>query len=409
MERKSSILTVGLLCLLCASAAADTAKLDLSAPSWAKWRGPNGNGIVADAAWNPKALDSAKPVWQIKLGKGYSSICVVGGYLYTVAMKDYSNEALYCLDAKNGKEVWSFSYPSSYIEYPGGRTMPVFENGRIYILSLNGQAYCLDASTGKQIWTTDLEEKANATRPQWGFTGSALIEGDLVVFNVCKSGVALKKADGSLVWKSGSTASGYATPVPFNFGGRRLLAVFCSSSLTVVEAATGKEVASAPWVTGYDVNAGDPVIVGDTIFVATNYGTGCALFKLSGNSLTKVWENPSVLCHFSSAVYLDGYYYCSGASVGGRGPFFCLNAKDGKAAWQENLGVASVIAVGSTLLITTETGDLIAAEATPKAFTQIARAQRIVPRLCWTAPVFAGGRIYLRSDKSDLLCLDASK
>jgi outer membrane protein assembly factor BamB len=409
MKKTPIFIAFVMVCLVCITAAAETAKLDSAAPSWSKWRGPYGNGTLAETAWNPKAIGTVKPLWQVKVGQGYSSICVAGGYLFTVGQKTPQEETLVCLKAENGKQVWSFTYPANYIEYQGSRAMPVLENGRLYIMSLLGRAFCLDAATGKTIWDTDIAGKTGASKPQWAFTSSALIEGNLAVFNICKSGVALNKETGAIVWKSGTTAAGYATPVPFDFQGKRYLAVFGSKTLTVVEASTGKEFASAPWETAYDVNAGDPVIVEDRIFVATNYGTGCALFKLGNKSLTKVWENERVLCHFSSAVYLDGCYYCSGASVGGYGgPFFCLNAKDGRVMWQEDLGVASVMAVGKKLLITTETGDLIAAEATPKAFTQIARAERIVPRLCWTAPVFAGGRIYLRSDKGDLICLDVS-
>jgi len=407
--RKTSMLIAAMILIVCAAGSAETAALDPSAPSWPRWRGPNGNGKIAEAAWNPKEIETAKPLWKVNVGKGYSSICAAGGYLFTVGQKSYSEETLVCLKAADGREVWSFSYPSRYIEYQGGRGMPVFENGRLYLQSILGHAYCLDASTGKVIWDTDMAGKTGAFSPSWGFTSSALLEGDLAVFNMGKSGVALNKDNGSLVWKSGTATAGYATPVPLDFQGKRYLAVFGSSALTVVEALTGKEFATAPWRTSYDVNAGDPLVIGDSIFIATNYSTGSAMYKLGNNSLTQLWKNGSVLCHFSSAVYLDGYIYSSGASVGGgSGPFFCLNAKDGSVAWKENLGVASLIAVGSRLLITTETGDLIAVEATPKAFTQIARAERIVPRLCWTAPVFAGGKIYLRSDKGDVICLDVS-
>jgi outer membrane protein assembly factor BamB len=409
-KRYLTLAVAAALCLIGRAASAQSANLDPSAPSWLTWRGPDRNGVIADAAWNPKAVANPKVVWKAKVGAGYSSVCIVGGYVFTAGMKDFSTEAVVCLDGKNGAVVWTFSHPSAYVEYQGSRAVPVYSDGRLYIMSLTGHAYCLDAKTGKKIWDTDIAGKTGARRPQWAFSSSALLEGDLAIFNVCKAGVALDKASGKIVWKSAPDASGYATPVAFDYDGARYLAILGSRTLSIVEAQTGKELTSVPWVTDYDVNVGDPVVVGNTIFVGTDYGTGCALLRLESGKLSKVWQNSSVLPHFCSAVYLDGYYYTnSGFAGGGFGTFFCLDGKTGKATWSQDLGVGSLIAAGDNLVISTETGDLIIAKASAKGYSEVARASRVVSRLCWTAPVLVGGRIYLRSSSGDLACLDVSK
>jgi outer membrane protein assembly factor BamB len=388
---------------------AEKVQFDPSAPSWPRWRGPDGTGNVAETAWNPKSIESSKPLWKVSVGLGYSSVCVVGGYVYTAGTKDFKEELLVCLNGKSGAEVWSAKYPTAYVAYPGSRSTPVFENGRLYIMNMLGHAYCFDALTGKKLWDIDIAKKTGAQSPTWAFSSSALIEGNLLIFNICASGVALDKATGKIVWKSAPTASGYDTPVPFDFKGKRCLAVLGSRQFFVVEAATGKELAKTDWATAYDVNVGDPVVVGDTIFLGSNYGTGCALFRLTDGGLKKLWENKSVLSHFSSAVYQDGYYYCNSGFAGeGVGSFFCLDARNGKVMWENPLGVGSLLGVGKRLLLTTEKGDLIVAEADPKRFTMVAQAAKAIPRLCWTAPVMVGGRIYLRSDKGDLVCLDVS-
>jgi len=43
-------------------------------------------------------------------------------------------------------------------------------------------------------------EKYNAERPKYGFSGSPVIEDDLIILNAGKSGIALNKFTGEKVW-----------------------------------------------------------------------------------------------------------------------------------------------------------------------------------------------------------------
>jgi hypothetical protein len=107
-------------------------------------------------------------------------------------------------------------------------------------------------------------------------------------------------------------------------------------------------------------------------------------------------------------VFRNGFIFCNTGFAGEpSGGFLCLNMGSGSMAGYLPGGVGSLILVGSRLIIIMETGDLIVTEAAAQ-FTEIVRAKRVVPRLCWTAPVLAGGRLYLRGDKGDLICLDVS-
>jgi len=45
--------------------------------------------------------------------------------------------------------------------------------------------------------------------------------------------------------------------------------------------------------------------------------------------------------------------------------------------------------------------------ASPKGFEALARTQ-VVGKKCWTVPVLANGRIFVRNVPGDLLCLDVS-
>jgi hypothetical protein len=57
------------------------------------------------------------------------------------------------------------------------------------------------------------------------------------------------------------------------------------------------------------------------------------------------------------------------------------------------------------IIVLTEKGELVTAEATPEAYKEIPRA-KVLDGLCWTVPVLSGGNLYCRNHDGRLLCLD---
>jgi outer membrane protein assembly factor BamB len=83
----------------------------------------------------------------------------------------------------------------------------------------------------------------------------------------------------------------------------------------------------------------------------------------------------------------------------------CINLEDGKVRWAKNdFGYGNTILVGATILALTENGELVAIKPSPESYNEISR-QQILGKLCWTTPVYAGQRIYLRNDRGDVVCL----
>ena len=52
------------------------------------------------------------------------------------------------------------------------------------------------------------------------------------------------------------------------------------------------------------------------------------------------------------------------------------------------------------LIIISQQGELIIAEASPESFKQISRA-KVLDGLCWTVPVLSNGRIYCRNQEGN--------
>ena len=390
--------------------ACNTAHAESGSGDWPRWRGPNGNGISTETDWNPASLtDRPNIVWRVSVGYGFSSIAVKGKYLYTMGNSG-KKDTVYCLDVTNGEVVWQFSYDCRLGEYPGPRATPTVDDGRVYTLSQEGHLFCLNAKNGKVVWKAHLVKDFGVGSPTWGFAGSPVIDGDLLLLNAGVSGIALDKKSGKKVWVSGPGIGGYAAPVPFNINGKRYAAIFGKTALYGVELETGKGLWFYPWKTGYDVNAADPLIAGNRIFISSNYGSGCAMLEINDNKPHVLWKNGKFNSHFSSFIFINGYIYGNdGAAFSDRGVFRCLEADSGKEMWASDLGFGSLIAVNDKLVMLNSTGDLIIAEATPEAYVEIARAEDILPRKCWPPPVFANGRIYLRNDKGEVVCIDVSK
>lgn len=371
---------------------------------WPHWRGPEANGVSAETGWDPAKLSKLTFAWQALVGSGFSGVAVVGDRLYTMGYAQGSDQVL-CLDTKSGKQLWRQAYQSSLGEYPGPRVTPTADGDRLYTLGQFGTLLCLDRASGSVIWKKDVVRDLGASKPTWGFAGSPVVWEDLLLLNAGRSGMALDKATGELVWGEPGTG-GYASVVVFEANGTRQLAIFGERALYGVDPRTGAVFWSYPWVTGSDVNAADPLAIGSSLFISSDYGRGCALLAIGPDGVRSMWENRSVSSHFSSFVFLDGSIFANdGDANAHRGAFLCLDPATGDTRWRQDLGVGSFLAAGGRFLILGERGKLRVAEVSSKEYREIVSAD-FPASVYWTAPVLSQGRLYIRNLKGELFCVD---
>ncbi len=375
---------------------------------WPVWRGSDQNGISKETGWNPQG---AKKLWTKELGAGYSAVSVKDGKLYTMGRESDADkdgkDTVYCLDAKTGKEIWSYSYPCPAGSFKGPRATPVCDGAFVYTLSREGLLICFDAASGKVKWETDVLGQSSTQNAKWGLSSSPCVEGDLILLNVGSSGVAVDKNSGKIQWKSAGKPS-YATPVVFDYNGSRLAAIFSAPGLQVVEVKTGKKINAFAWETKYDINGADPLIIGEKIFISSGYDRGCALLDFSSGELKKMWENNLLKAQFSSGVHIDGSIYGVDGQGKAKGFLRCLSVADGSEQWNNPLEFGSLMAADGKLIVLSETGILHFVEATAKKYNELSKMDTGLGSLCWTAPVLANGIIYCRNDKGTLVAIDVS-
>lgn len=380
------------------------------AADWPQWRGIKRDGISQESDWNPQ---SAKVAWKVNVSLGFASMSVANGRLYTIGHVD-DREIVYCLDAVTGKEIWQFSYPCAKIAnlYEGGpNSTPTVDGDRLFVVGKEGQLFCLDAAKGTKVWEASIRQALGGKTPEWGFASSPLILGDKVIVQGTAT-AAFNKASGELIWKSDSFKQAYGSAVPFEWDGKTLLADLNSETLIVVDAQTGKLLASTPWTTQYNTSAATPIIVGNKIFISTGYGKGAGLYEFTGDQLRSIYQTKVMANHMNSCVLRDGFLYGVHGNSHQRGDanFACIDFNTGDRKWmQKGLGVGSVTLAGDKLIILSDRGDLVFAAASPDEYKELHRIDRLIPGKCWTPPIIANGRIYVRNAAGDLACVEVSK
>ena len=158
-----------------------------------------------------------------------------------------------------------------------------------------------------------------------------------------------------------------------------------------------------PWKTSWDVNAAMPVLVAPkTVFIASGYDTGAALFKISKNGAEEIWRTRDMKNQFSTSVLHDGHLYGFNNKI-----LQCIDAKTGKLKWKaRDLGHGSLIYADGNLIVMGEQGQLALVEATPEAYREKSQF-RMFKGKTWTMPTLADGVLYVR-DEHELVALDVS-
>jgi outer membrane protein assembly factor BamB len=320
-------------------------------------------------------------------------------------------ETVFCFDASSGKVLWQHSYDSDLGDkfFEGGPTAtPTVDGDAVYTLSRWGDLFCFENATGKIRWSKNVQKESGIRVPGWGFAGSPVISADLLLLNIGEGGLAIEKATGKVVWSSANKDAGYSTPVPFSRG-QEPLAIFSSGKgFAAVGVKSGKETWSVSWVTQYGVNAADPILKDDYLFVCSGYGKGAALWKLGSAQPQLVWQNKQMRNQMNPSVLLDGSLFGIDGDAGSKATLKCIDFKTGAVKWSETaIGSGALMAADGKLIVLSERGELIIAPASADGFKPVARAQ-VLGGKCWTVPVLANGKIYCRNAAGDLVCVDVS-
>jgi len=395
--------------LLASTSLAPTVSLTAQGADWLHYRGPSSNGAAAEAPKLP-STPTAPILWRAQVGVGTSSVVVAEGKLYT---QGHSAGAEYtrCLDAAKGTPIWEFHHPVSLdpnLFEGGSRATPTLSGDAVFILSHEGHVHCLDAASGAVRWERHLVKDFAGRKPDWGFSGAPLVSGGRVYLDcggTVSSTVCLDAKTGTVVWKTGADAAGYAAPLILNIAGRSTLVLLKASVLVGLQPEDGRELWRHTWKTSYDVNAATPLQVGpDRLLISSGYNSGAALIAVDASGAKEVWRNKNLRAHINTPVEWGGAIYGVDGNTGG-GNLVCLDAATGERRWEEkSVKGGALVLAGGALIVVSEKGDLVIAEATARGYKQLLR-QTVLSQRTWAQPVLANKRIYVRDNQGNLACV----
>ncbi len=378
---------------------------------WPNFMGPNFNGTLRGKALKNIGIRQS---WKTNVGTGFSSIAVVDGRVYTIGNRnDY--DTVFCLNAKDGKIIWTYSYPCKLnpLQYEGGpNTTPTFSSNKLYVLGKEGQLFCFNPKNGAVLWSDHLS-KHQINPPKFGFSCSPIIYKDLLILNVGQGGAAFDKNNGRLVWKSqsGDDDKCYATPLKIGWKGLDSFTFFVGDALLNINPLDGSEHWRILWKTKYNVHPSAPAYFSDNLFVSAGNKKGCALYSLAiGNDSPELlWSNKNMHNNLLNSIYDDGFLYGIDGSASRRSRLKCIDANTGAVRWKNDaIGFGSLLLVDKKLVILTDQGILVIAEANKDKYQEIVR-QKILDFKCWTPPAMTEKYVYARNAAGDMVCVTIVK
>jgi outer membrane protein assembly factor BamB len=424
-----------------------TAAGEIQAPAtedgWPQWRGPGGRAVLTtDDLPQPWPERTPEPVWQARLGTGWSSPVVADGRVFITDRVD-GQERVLAFDAATGQEIWNKAHAVDFDPHAVGRqhgngpkATPLVSGGNVYAVGIAGRLQCLNAADGKLVWevnypdtfgehrplatgkafvngTTDVIVPIGAGEgapvPLFGYTGSPAVYGELLVTSVGgrRGGtiMAFDKNSGKAAWKALDEHVSYSSPVVAELCGVPQIIAMTGPRVVGLSAKDGALLWSHPFQIQYDESISTPAIGADTVLVtATGKPLTALRITRNGQKWTKqiAWTS-EILSSYLSSMVVDGDYVY-GMNDGGE--FSCLRLRDGKIMWTGgNRGYySSPIVVGKRLLALNERGLLQVLDADPVSYKELGASQ-LATSETWTMPAIVGNRIFVRSGRG-LACFE---
>ena len=414
-----------------------------SGSDWPSFLGPTGDGKSPEKfPIEPWPISGPPLIWRTKIGKSYGAPTISRGRLFI--FDRYQNLArLSCMRSESKKLLWQFEYPTDYRDMygynNGPRTCPVVDNDRVYIYGPKGILHCLNVLDGALRWKIDISSQFNVVPNFFGVGSTPIIEDQLLIVQVGGtlpteardvyqaqgkiagngSGiVAFNKISGQVVYQITDELASYASPILATIDQRRWCFMFTRGSLVGFNPLTGQIDFQYPWRDRKleSVNASNPVVVGNTVFISEAYGVGSSVLQFYPKGYKIIWSDllsrreKAMMLHWNTAIHHQGYLYgCSGRHTQGSS-LRCVELQTGRVMWSKPINErTSLLYINGYLISLGEFGRLMLIHVNPKALDIISEVQLSrqhgLKHPLWAAPVLSNGFLYIRS-KDQLLCFD---
>jgi len=393
--------------------------------SWPRFRGAKFDNIAVPGVPLARQWPQGGPkvLWSVELGEGHAGAIVQDGRVWILDYdRENSADALRCLSLADGKEIWRYSYPVSLKRNHGmSRTVPAISGKYVVAMGPKCQVTCVDAATGERRWAIDLVREYGTTVPPWYAGQCPLVDRDRVI--LAPGGkdallLAVELATGKPVWKTPNPLGWkmtHSSIMPMEFRSR-LMFVYCASDGAVgVSAEDGTILWQTPeWKISIATVPSPVCLAEGKVFFSGGYNAGAMMLQLEekGGVFT-----PRTLLRLKSSQFGSTQHtpiFFGGHLYGVRDKdkeLVCLDL-DGKELWhsgpQHRFGIGPYLIADGLIYVMSDDGVLTMAEASPKGYRQLGRAQVLDGHDAWGPMAMAGPRLLVR-DVTRMVCLDVGK
>lgn len=271
-------------------------------------------------------------------------------------------------------------------------TMPLVEDGRVFVADGSGIAAALDAATGATVWQADLGAAARGT--------PVIVNDVLIVGTDAGELIALHLTDGSQAWRT--TIGTAAISASLVEADGRVFVASEDGSIDAVDARTG----AVAWTS----SVGGPVLHGGALsagvlYVGTATGRLAAIDAASGLDRWQVELEPGAV---GTPAVANGSVYVSRGLLTSHGDLVVLDPRDGHTKWTFDTPSGQLVYAGavtpSMLYAVSNDGNVYAVDIATHAIR-------------WTAPtngplgtlgVFVDGVFYVATNARSVYAFDAA-
>lgn len=371
-------------------------------PDWPGFRGPTRDGLVTGVSIETNWV-RVPPVelWRCPVGPGWSSFAVSGDLFFTQEQRG-EEELIAAYRVDTGAVVWRHRDPVRFWESNAGagpRATPTLHRGRVYALGATGLLNALELADGQLVWSRDVAADTGVKVPAWGFSGSPLVSGDLVIVAASGRLAAYDLATGQPRWLGPERGGGYSSPHPLTIGGMTQVLLVDGNGVTSVVPTNGTVLWQHAW-------KGAPMLQpaltadGDLLLATSGPSGGLGIRRFSvtrgpdGWTVAERWRSIGLKGYFNDFVVHRGHAFGFDGSQ-----LACVDLADGRRRWKGGRfghGQLVLLADQDLLLVLTEQGGLALVAAVTEEFRELAQFPAIHGKT-WNHPALAGDVLLVRN------------
>lgn len=421
---------------------------------WPGFRGPQRDGVAADAAPPLTWSDTDNLRWKIELpGPGSSSPIVVGDRVYVACYSGYGGHLddggdrqklehhLVCVAKDSGEIIWETTVPGPLAEearkiqvseHGFASPTPVTDDGEtIYAYFGRAGVVAFDRD-GKVLWQTDLGNPTPGAPPptnsvqrqgqtlslRWGTAASPLLFDNLVIVNCSEESNSIRALDrktGELVWKleSADLEGSAISPMLAGVGEARVLVIALGGAVWGLAPQSGEKIWSIETGTRGGMSP-TPVADAELVYAfggegksfAIRFARDAATEKSEAAEVEAGEDDPRVVwtknknLDIPSPVLFDGLLFLVDTS----GVGVCLEAESGEVIFDDRLEgrtssvyASPVLADGKLYVVSRKRGTFV--YSADGKFKLLAHNELKDDSQFNASPAIAGPQLLLRSDK----------